>query len=522
MKVLRTYQREAVDSIYEYFAEMDGNPLVVAPTASGKALIIASFIKEMFDKWPDSHVICVAHVKELLEQNEAELKGVWPSAPTGFWSASIGKKQHAPITFAGIASVFKNAAIMGRAELILIDEAHLVPSKGFGMYRRFIDEMRKFNPHVKVVGFTATPFRLDHGLLVDGGHIFTHHCYEVSMRMLIEEGYLCPLRPKKPAGQIDMRGVHIKNHEFVASELEGAAIKVVHAAIDEVIRYGQDRKSWMLFCSGIDHAQMVTKILNSKGYSARLVTGETHKAERADIVAAFGRGDFHALVNVGVFTTGFNVPRVDLIAMLRSTLSASLYIQIAGRGMRLAPGKDDCLFLDFGGNIERHGPIDNVTIKKPGDGDGIAPVKLCPQCEALVAVAKRTCPDCGYEFPVDDMPNHDMEAAAKTLMSWEVVRDIRILDVTRVTYTPHVSGKSGKRSLRVSYWYGMSHVSEYVCLEHDGYAQQKAQAWWLGRDPRKEIPRDVPMAISMSDRLKKPGSVKVDFTEKYPKVIGYS
>ena len=102
---------------------------------------------------------------------------------------------------------------------------------------------------------------------------------------------------------------------------------------------------------------------------------------------------------MGVLTTGFNAPGVDLIAMLRPTKSTGLYVQMAGRGTRLAPGKADCLVLDFAGNVARHGPIDAVKPKRPGTGEGEAPVKVCPDCQSILATAVRVCPDCGHAFP---------------------------------------------------------------------------------------------------------------------------
>jgi DNA repair protein RadD len=519
VKTLRYYQNEAVDDSFEFFSESDGNGLIVCPTGAGKSLIIAEFIRRIFASYANSRVIVVAHVAELLTQNEAELKDIWPEAETSFWSASIGEKKHSRIMFAGIASVYKNAAQMGEVDFLIVDEAHLIPSKGFGMYQRFIQELRSYNPMLRVLGASATPFRLDHGLLVDGGHVFTHHCYEVDLRKLVEQKFLSPLRPKKPDGQIDMRGVHIKNHEFASGEMEAAAMRVVDAALNEVCTFGKDRRSWMLFCSGVSHAKAVTDLLVKRGISTRMVTGETPKAERKDIVNSFSKGEFTALVNVNVFTTGFNVSRVDMIALLRATLSASLYVQMLGRGMRLADGKEDCLVLDFGGNIERHGPIDQVRVRKPGEKeDGVAPMKVCETCDALCATACRVCPDCGAPFPINDDPAHDHTAAVKTLMSWEKVRDVRTLDVTGVGYASHV-GKSGKPSLRVSYLCGLQPVSEYVCIGHGGFAGQKAIQWWRERNPNGAVPETVGGALANTSALIKPEQIRVDFSEKYPRIL---
>jgi DNA repair protein RadD len=523
MKKLRPYQQETIDSLLQYFAEMVGNPLIVLPTGSGKSLVLAYFIRWIFEQWPDSRVMVLTHRRELLEQDSDELRELWPEAPLSFWSASIGEKRVSPIIFAGIGSVYRRAAEMGGIELIFIDEAHLVPTKGFGMYLRFIAELKQYNPYVKVIGLTATPYRLDHGLLIDGKHIFTHHCYEADIRKLIEDEYLLPLRPKKPDGQIDMSGVHVKNHEFVAAEMEAAAMEVVDAALDEVIRYGTKRKSWLLFCSGIGHAEVVKSKLIDRGVDTEIVIGETPTAQRESTIKRFKHGSLRALVNVNVLTTGFNSPPVDMIALLRATMSPSLYVQMLGRGMRPSPetGKTDCLVLDFGGNIEMHGPIDQVHLnvhKRKSGNKKKAPVKTCPNCQALVASATKACPDCAYEFPIDDEPNHSDTAAEKALLSWEKKPDIRTLEISSVSYASHL-GKSGKPSLRVTYECGLQSVIEYICIGHGGYAGHKALTWWAQRDIAGNEPETVDEALLLSTSLATSEKIRVDFNGEWPRIV---
>lgn len=523
MKTLRNYQQAAIEALLRFFETLIGNPLIVLPTGSGKSLVLAYFIWWIFQQWPDSRVMVLTHRKELLEQDADELREFWPEAPLSFWSASIGEKRVGPIIFAGIASVYKQAAEMGPVELIFIDEAHLVPAKGFGMYLKFIADVKRYNPFVKVIGLTATPYRLDHGLLIDGKHIFTHHAYDADIRQLIDDGFLLPLRPKKPDGQIDMSGVHVKNHEFCTSEMEAEAMKVVDAALAEVIRYGAGRNSWLLFCSGIGHAEVVMTKLIERGIDTEMVSSETATGKREDTIKRFKSGSLRALVNINVLTTGFNAPCADMIALLRATMSPGLYVQMLGRGMRPSPetDKNDCLILDFGGNIERHGPLDEVhlhVMKRKPSKKKKASIKTCPTCQALVAAARKECPDCGYEFPIDDSPNHDDTATDKVLLSWEAAPDVRILDVTSVSYSPHL-GKSGKPSLRVSYLCGLLSVSEYVCIGHGGYPGHKAMTWWARRDPACNVPDTVDEALLHAAELETPEKIKVDFTGTWPTIL---
>ncbi len=366
---LAPYQQAAITAIYNYFADKSGHPIVVIPTAGGKSIVLAAFVQGVLRQWPDQRILIVTHVRELIAQNHAEMMGLWPDAPAGIYSAGLRKREiGARVLFAGIQSIHRRAYDVQQCDLVLIDEAHLIPRASDTMYRRFLDTLARINPHLKVIGFTATPYRLDSGMLHEGDErLFTDIAYEVSIRDLIDQGYLCPLVSKATDVELDVAGVGSRGGEFIAGQLQAAVDRdpITKAAIDEVMAYGEDRRSWLLFCSGVAHATHVAEAVRERGVSCATIFGDTPAAERDRIIAAFKRGEIRALASMGVLTTGFNAPAVDLIAMLRPTKSAGLYVQMAGRGTRLAPGKDNCLVLDFAGNVARHGPVDAVT---PQDG----------------------------------------------------------------------------------------------------------------------------------------------------------
>ena len=364
---------------------------------------MAAFIEGVLQAWPDQRILVVTHVRELIAQNHAELIGLWRDAPAGICSAGLGRRDlGARILFAGIQSIHRRAYDVQQCDLVLIDEAHLIPAASNTMYRRFLDTLARINPQLKVIGFTATPYRTGSGMLHEGkGALFTDIAYEVSVRQLIDDGFLCPLVSKAAETRLDVSGVGSRGGEFIPGQLQAAVDlpEITQAAIDEVVRLGSDRRSWLAFCAGVEHATHVAEAIRARGFTAATIFGDTPKPERDRIIAAFKRGEIRALASMGVLTTGFNAPGVDLIAMLRPTKSTGLYVQMAGRGTRLAPGKADCLVLDFAGNVARHGPIDAVKPKKPGAGEGDAPVKVCPDCQSILATAVRVCPDCGHAFP---------------------------------------------------------------------------------------------------------------------------
>ncbi len=369
---LRPYQSAAIEAIYGYFAENAGNPLIVLPTGTGKGLVIASFSARAIADWPDTRILIVTHVKELIAQNHAEMLRLWPEAPAGIYSAGLNKRDlHAQILFAGIQSIHKRAYDIQRCDLVLIDEAHLIPRTSNTMYRRFLGDLAVINPTLKIIGFTATPYRLDSGMLHEGdGALFTDIAYEAGVAEMIAQGYLCEVVPKRTRTQLDTAGVGSRGGEFIAGQLEAAVdiAEVTASAVDEIVHHGAGRGSWLVFCAGVDHAHHVRDAIRSRGVPCEAILGETASAERDRVIAAYKRGEIRCLTNANVLTTGFNAPGVDLIAMLRPTKSVGLYVQMIGRGTRLANGKDNCLVLDFAGNVERHGPIDRIDGRRAREG----------------------------------------------------------------------------------------------------------------------------------------------------------
>lgn len=509
MLTLRPYQQAAITAIYEYFDKTSGNPLVVIPTAGGKSLVMAAFIEGVLRAWPDQRVLVVTHVRELIAQNHAEMLGLWPGAPAGIYSAGLGRRDaRARILFAGIQSIHAKATRIGHADLVLIDEAHLIPGRSNTMYRRFLANLQAINPAVKVIGLTATPYRLDSGMLHEGENaLFTDIACEVSVRDLIDQGYLSPLISKQTETRLDVTGVGSRGGEFIARDLENAVDQeaVTRAAVTEIIAHGAHRRSWLAFCSGISHASHVAEEFRSRGVSCATIYGNTPKDERDRIIAAFKRGEIRALASMGVLTTGFNAPAVDLIAMLRPTKSAGLYVQMAGRGTRLAEGKENCLVLDFAGNVRRHGPIDLVRPNRPGgSGDGPPPTKVCLECDSIVPLSALECLDCGYAFPGREVK---IEATASTLEvlstgkpKWIAVKD--------VTYSRHEK-RGGRVSLKATYRCGLAFHTEWVCFEHEGYPRRKAERWWRERVADLPVPLSVDEALIQADRLRRPTEIAV-------------
>jgi len=517
---LRPYQAQCINDLYNYFVRHTGNPLAVIPTGGGKSLIMSKWCELVFDADPKARIIVVTHVRELVAQNYAELKTIWPEAPAGIYSAGLNRRDlSARILFASIQSVYKRAYELQQCDMILVDEAHLIPPTSDTMYRQFLNELKAINPHLKIVGFTATPFRLSSGLLHQGeGALFDAIAHETNVRDLIDAGFLSRPVSYFEKWQLDTAGVGTRAGDFIASQLEVPALdpKAIDNIVSRTIASGDDRKGWLVFGCTVAHCQALADEITARGISTATIFGDTPGKERAAIIESYKRQEIRCLVSMGVLTTGFNAKHVDLIVLARPTKSTGLYIQMVGRGTRLSPGKDNCLILDFGSNISRHGPFDDPLIpgeKRKGEA-GDALIKYCEICEAICAASARSCPECGHEFPP---PERKVSAApeAAPIMApppeW--------LDVDHVSFALHEKPEK-PTSLKVSYRTGMTTHSEWVCLGHEGYARSKAESWWL-RMAGAPIPKNATEAHMRQSQIRKPDQIRVRKNGKFTEVVAH-
>lgn len=527
---LRPYQEQALTDLWNWFASRDGNPLAVLPTGAGKSLVIAEWCKLVFDTDPSACIIVLTHVRELVQQNAAELVQLWPEAPWGIYSAGLGRRDiGAQLMFASIQSIAKKAfSLPRRVDMVLVDEAHMIPRSSDTLYGKFLADLKAINPAVKIIGLTATPFRLDSGRLDQGDDaMFDGIAHETSVRLLIDNGWLCP--PVGPARQntaIDVSNVGTRAGEFIAAQLESAALdpEVVNAIADRIVAAGRDRKGWLVFGCTVKHCEVLAQALRDRGFDGEGIFGDTDAKVRSRHIADFKAQRLRFLVSQGVLTTGFNAKHVDLVALARPTKSTGLYIQMVGRGTRcigsdiqesISNGKADCLILDFGGNIARHGPFDDPFIpEKKGKGDGAAPFKECPECECACGTMTRICPQCGFEFPPPER-NVDVIPAQKPVLSVEP----EWLDVAEASYKRHEKAGSVP-SLRVDYRIGMSFQKEWICFEHQGFPRAKAESWWLRRAPAP-VPRSVDEAITRAAEIAVPSHVRVRRNGKYDEIIAF-
>ena len=547
---LRDYQFDAVRAVlWSLATKPEANPCAVLPTGAGKSVVLAEVARTAVQEW-HGRVLVVAHVKELLEQNASKIRALCPGVPVGIHSAGLGRRDtDEPIVVAGVQSAVRRLDEFGKFDLVIVDESHLIPPEGEGQYRTLLASLRATNPRLRVAGFTATPFRLDGGLICGEGKILTEVCYEIGVRALIDGGWLSPLTSRTHDAGAKLDGLHLRGGEFVAEEAAEAmgARGVVLETVRDVAKRTADRKSVLVFCSGVDHAREMAGRLAEFGESA-VLTGETPPSERAEILRRF-RGEvsrdlFGAetekplkyLCNVGVLTTGFDAPNCDCVVLARATMSTGLYVQMVGRGFRKCEGKKDCLVLDFADNILRHGPVDAIDIRK---GTGPRETwRRCPKCDAPVPRKAEACPECGAEMPRQERGPREMAGGVYGAASGaSILADEGFADVAEVKgefWERHEKrlkkGDAPKPpTVQITYYIGPNrNYREWLCVEHPprSFPRNKFESWWKQHAPGAPVPATCEEAVALFEagwtRAVRQVTVERKPGEKYVSVVDWA
>ena len=420
---LRPYQQAAVDAAVEWMRKSLAPACIEAATGAGKSHIIAEIARQIHHQ-TSKRVLCLAPSAELVVQNHGKYLASGHRA--SMFSASAGAKElrysvvfGSPLTVKNRISAFKRAGNDGYA-LVVIDEAHGITPTVQGI----IAEMRQGNPNLRVLGLTATPYRLGSGWIFREGPegsvngedtardpYFAKCVYKVGARELIDQGFLTkPVIGEINATGYDTAGLALNSRgqfdaEAVDRAYHGHGRKTA-AIVADVVAQAAQRQGVMFFAATVQHAREVLASLPPQ--LSAIVTAETPKGERDSLIRRFKARDLKYMVNVSVLTVGFDAPHVDLIAILRKTESVGLLQQIIGRGLRTSTGKDDCLVLDYTTNLEDHCPDGDLfaPVVKAGNGGGEGGGLTC------------ICPICAYENSFTVNPQYlgvDTDAAGYAL-----------------------------------------------------------------------------------------------------------
>lgn len=524
----RWYQAEAIQAFFDAVKQYPNQDLLeVLPTGAGKSLTMAHILARV-SKF--GNAVVLARSKELVCQNQAAFCECFPELAdqSGAYCAGLGLREFdKPILFASIQSAFNKGELIGPRKLVVIDEAHQVPANENTQYQTFLAEMRRQDPKCKLLGMTASPYRLDGGVIFGKGQQFDRVCYNVPLGVLFDEGYVT--RPETLATtEIDLSNVRRTAGDFNKADVESQFLG--NSITKEVVAAAnaKDAKSVLIFASGVAHAQVLKGELEAAGESVMVVTGDTPPLFRESAIESFANRRTRFLVNVECFTTGFNVKCIDMIVVARATESPGLFLQMVGRGFRLYKDKTVCWIMDYGGNIDRFGPIDSSgygmdSIKPPSQGEGEPPRRVCPSCFEINHAGARRCIKCGMEFP---QKPKIFKATSESIIEKAVKRKVKSVsyqrwrgkdgkpDTLMAEYEIEPDDKGGKFDAPVT-----RRVREWICLEHEGYAGKKAREWWQSAS-LQEFPSSIDEALEIINviGLADPYEITVKKDGKYDKV----
>ncbi|KAA0874132.1 DEAD/DEAH box helicase [Nitrincola tapanii] len=509
---LRPYQQEAVEATLAHFRQQRDAAVLVLPTGAGKSLVIAELARRA--RGP---VLVLAHVTELVEQNHQKLRALQVRA--GIYAAGLKQRDRDPsVICASIQSLAPNLEAFQRpVSLLIIDECHRVSLDEKSQYQQVLRHFRALNPELCCLGLTATPYRLGEGWIYQDHYRgfrrsetprpFQRCIYELPISQLIRQGYLtAPQLIDRALRGYDFSSlIPQSNGEFSEQQLDGwlgRHPRVTRGICEELIEQAQTRRGAMIFAATVKHAQEIHSYLPTQ--QSALITAQTSSTEREEAISRFRAQELKFLVNVAVLTTGFDVPHVDLIAILRPTQSVSLFQQMAGRGLRLAPGKTECLILDYAGNGFS---LNHPEVGSPKPASDTEPVQVfCPacgfanlfwgrkdasgqviehfgrRCQGLLDIDQSPAQACDYRFrfrecPVcaaeNDITSRQCHQCAATLIDPDdqlkkalQLKDARILRCAGVTATAE------KGRLRLTYHGEEGEtLSEWFDLQHPGQCQ---------------------------------------------------
>ena len=372
MITLRQNQVEPIDKAIRFFREDKPRPsLIVLPTAWGKSILTAYVAKHCGD-----NIIVLQPSKELLEQNYMKYCNLCGGfgLNAGIFSASCGRKEIKPITYATIGSIKALGAIFRELGFtkMLIDEAHLYPRESTSMLGRFLRDSRISH----VLGITATPVKLQTNIDRDGnrysklvmltsrskkGNFFKDILHVGQIKEMVRLGYWSPLVYTSSAFDESMLVYNTSKSEFtdesvkVAYDANGGLQGVVNA-----LSAHPERRHVLAYVPSVQDACDLAAVYPYSG----VVYGEQDKREREEVLRRFKAGELRVIFNVRVLSTGFDFTGIDCIVLGISTASIALYYQIIGRGTRIDPGKYDCLVIDLGGNFKRFGKVEDITYEQ--------------------------------------------------------------------------------------------------------------------------------------------------------------
>lgn len=403
---LRDYQKQLKSHIYQLIRDGYKRILVYAPTGSGKTAILSSILSDALSR--NKRAMLIIHRDFLVEQSKtAMIKTGISSDDIGVIKAGFPENRDRPIQIAGLQSL-QNRPTPDGLDLVILDECH---STAFFKHYQTIKQETLNAVHL---GFSASPWRTKPTEEYFGLH-FDAIAFGPGIGELIDQGYLAVPRYYGYGGLVDFTKLDTgKNGDFKDQEMQAEFIKseVPKAVVEKILELC-DGRTGIIFNAGVEQSKLQTELLNAAGIPTVHLDASTPFKERQHYFEKLASGEVRVISSIGCLTEGFDVPSISFVILARATKSRALYVQMAGRGLRISPNKTDCLILDFGGNVKRLGMLNKnfpITLEPTPKHEGEELLKECPSCHKLISIFAQICPECGHIFSLGKQPEDDGEA----------------------------------------------------------------------------------------------------------------
>lgn len=462
---LRPYQEDCCRALMTDITN-HGNPILQLPTGSGKSILVADITRRCKERWGAIKILVLTHRAKLVEQDAEKFEKL--GIPANVYCAGLKRKEVGQFTVGTILSVSKHAELFADTDLVIVDELQYISNEEEGSYRKFLSQLG----NAKVVGLSATPYRLKGGACYGPNRLFNRIAYKIGFGDLVRQGYLTPPINYDANAEDDLKDVRITAGDYNKDDLNKHFNKIVSACCADLVKRMKDRHYVLVFACSIVHAEAIVECLKNMGEKAVVYHSELSLAEDKAVIKQFQEKQFKYLVSIDKLGVGFDAPFVDGLGLMRPTMSRALAIQQLGRGSRLYDGKENFLVADYAGNIRRHNLLDPDAydvpieqIKKVKRTNTDAPSKVCPNCQAICATRTTTC-QCGYKFPPKLSLKADMEK--------QVIEDKTPVRIWRASVENNA--KHDYVKLLVGGWTSCRPV--FFFPEDTGYAKTKTYIGW--------------------------------------------
>lgn len=508
---LRPYQQNCLDKIIRLIPKQK-HILIQAATGAGKTIIFSALCRNLLEQWPTIKIGILVHLKEVVQQNVDKMQEVWPDAKIDIACSSTGVSVATTgnLIIGSIQTLCRRMEDIDKLDIVIIDEAHRIPPiNSDGQYIDFINYLKINNSQTRFIGFTATPFRLEHGYIYgdkckEGAvNLFDSLSHSIPIKYLQRKNFLCQYRAKhlkdmnKELEKVKIRG------DYNIGELQSLMSKVEHlkSAVHAVADYASDRKHIVVFCVTIQHAEKLNKYFNKAGHQSIVIHSKISNYQRNLVLDAFKKNQARIICNVGVLTEGWDFPGVDCIVMCRPTESTALYIQMCGRGLRPWLGKTDLLILDLSGNCLKHGDLTDPVVKIPSKSlfkiKSNPIVKVCPNCFTVINSGYKQCPECKFVFESVE-PKQEVNKRLKLEdVKWNTQTPQKIVAKIERAEIGKFTSKAGNKMLKIMMYCSNGGnitfpVNHFLDIEGNGstWGHKNAEYFW-----KKIVQTDYPLTV---------------------------